>query len=69
MFGIGVPELAVIVILAIIFIGPQRLPGVARTVGKGYREFRGALDGVKEEFTKVEDSVKNGIDSVGKEDK
>ncbi len=50
MFGIGAPEMALIVVLALIFIGPAKLPEVARTVGRTYKEFQKALDGLKEEI-------------------
>ena len=42
MFGIGVQELAIIAILALLVFGPKRLPELARTVGKGLAEFRRA---------------------------
>ncbi len=57
MFGIGAPELLVICVVALIFIGPKRLPEVARTVGKGYRELQRALSGVQNEFDSAKDAV------------
>ena len=44
MFNIGPLELLVVLIIALIVLGPQRLPEVARSVGRGMREFRSALD-------------------------
>ena len=44
MFNIGPLELIVVLIIALIVLGPQRLPEVARSVGRGMREFRQALD-------------------------
>ena len=41
--NISAPELVVILIIALLVLGPQRLPQVARSVGKGLREFRSAL--------------------------
>ena len=35
MFGIGLPEMIVIAIVALVFIGPKNLPGVLRSVGRG----------------------------------
>ena len=42
MFGIGIPELVLILIVGLIVFGPSKLPEVGRAVGKGLREFRKA---------------------------
>ena len=44
MFNVGPLELIVVLIIALIVLGPQRLPDVARSVGRGMREFRTALE-------------------------
>jgi sec-independent protein translocase protein TatB len=58
MFNIGPGELIIILILALVLLGPKRLPEVARTVGKGMRELRRATedlkDSVESEFYKLE---------------
>lgn len=45
MMNISAMELAVIAVIALIVLGPAKLPTMARQVGKGMREFRGALSG------------------------
>jgi sec-independent protein translocase protein TatA len=44
MFGLGASEVVVILVIALIVLGPTKLPQLARTVGKGLREFRRAAN-------------------------
>ena len=50
MFGIGLPELLVIMIVALIVLGPKRLPEVAQALGKALAELRKATSGVSDEL-------------------
>ncbi|MGK2945888.1 MAG: Sec-independent protein translocase protein TatB [Desulfuromonadales bacterium] len=51
MFGIGFPELLMIMALALIVLGPKRLPDLARALGRGLSEFKRASDELKQTFT------------------
>jgi Tat protein translocase TatB subunit len=44
MFGIGFPELVVILLLALIVLGPKRLPDLARSLGRGFAALKQAAD-------------------------
>ena len=46
-FGIGVQELLIVLVLALIILGPKRLPEVGRSIGSGMREFRDSISGGK----------------------
>lgn len=50
MFGIGIQELIIIAIIALIIVGPKKLPDLAKTLGKGFSEFRKAADEVTSDF-------------------
>lgn len=52
MFGIGLPEMIVIFAVALIVIGPDKLPGMARSMAKGLMDLKKTLHQVKEELTK-----------------
>lgn len=57
MFGIGMPELMVIMVVALVVLGPKRLPEIARALGKGLAEFRRATSDVNEELRKAQRAI------------
>ena len=55
MLNIGPPELLLIIVIALVVVGPQRLPELGRTIGRGLRELRKVQD-------EVRDMVDTGLD-------
>ena len=50
MFGLGFQELLIIFVVALILIGPKRLPDLAKAIGKAVREFKQATEDIKQNF-------------------
>jgi len=50
MFGLGMGEILIILVLALILLGPTKLPDAAKQLGKGLREFRKATEDLKSQF-------------------
>lgn len=48
MFGIGMPEMLLILAIALIVIGPKKLPDLAKSLGRALREFKKATSELKE---------------------
>jgi sec-independent protein translocase protein TatA len=43
MFGVGAPELVLILIIALVIFGPSKLPQIGASLGKGIRDFKSAM--------------------------
>ena len=57
MFDLGTQELIVIFIVAFLVFGPKKLPELGRTLGKGMRELKTAMKGVRDSFEEAESDV------------
>ena len=53
MFGIGMTEMIVIAVIALVVLGPKRLPELARTLGRTLAEFRRSATDLRREFSDV----------------
>jgi len=75
MFGIGMPEMLLILAIALIVIGPKKLPDLAKSLGRAMREFKKAtsefkdtmqidneLSEVKKAFDDINEDVKQAVD-------
>lgn len=55
-FGLGTPEVVLIVILALVLFGGKKIPELMRGIGQGVREFNSAKANIKQE---IEEGIKN----------
>jgi len=72
MFGIGLPELIIIMVIALIIIGPSKLPDLARALGKGMAEFKKATQDIKEsldvdqDFQDIRNDLSDTVNSLNR---
>jgi sec-independent protein translocase protein TatA len=72
-FGIGLPEMALILIVALLIFGPKKLPEIGRSLGKAIRGFQEASKEFETEFkreaSQLEESVKMKAELEGSQQK
>ena len=56
-------EMVVIALVILLMFGAKKLPELARGLGQGIREFKGAVDGVKDELKDAEESIEKNDES------
>jgi sec-independent protein translocase protein TatA len=58
--SIGPMELIIVLVIALIVLGPKKLPEVGRSVGKGMREFKDSLNGITDDDDDDDDDDEDG---------
>ncbi len=61
MFDLGMQELIVIFAVALLVFGPKKLPELSRALGKGIRELKIALRGVKDSIDETEATIEESV--------
>ncbi len=54
MFGIGFAELVLVLVVALLVVGPDKLPGLARSIAKAYNELRRTGNDIKRSVTEID---------------
>jgi sec-independent protein translocase protein TatA len=60
-FGIGLPEMAVIMVVALLIFGPKKLPEIGRSLGKTIRSFQDASNEFQNEFKKEAQQMEEAV--------
>ncbi|VEP15074.1 Sec-independent protein translocase protein TatA [Hyella patelloides LEGE 07179] len=60
-FGIGLPEMAVIMVVALLVFGPKKLPEIGRSLGKTLRSFQDASKEFETEFKKEAQNIEKSV--------
>jgi sec-independent protein translocase protein TatA len=66
--GIGLPEIAIVLVIALLIFGPSKLPQLGAGVGKMLRGFKKEMKGMEEDDAKAEGGSKKAIDADGDKD-
>lgn len=65
--GLGVPELAVILIVVLLIFGPKNLPKLGSAIGRTFKNLREGMDGKDKEETKSEEAVET-VEAVAEDE-
>lgn len=64
MFGLGVPELVLILVIGLVIFGPGKLPGVGKALGKSLREFKDAVHEPAEAKAEIQEAAAESVKPV-----
>ncbi len=64
MFGLGFWELGLILLVALLVLGPKKLPELAKTLGKGLRELRRASDDIRSTISEPLDEIRKPLQDI-----
>jgi len=64
MFGMSMTEIVIIAVLALVLLGPDRLPEAAKTIGKTVRDLKKATDGLKDQIEAELHQAERSIDKA-----
>ncbi|MEA5516333.1 TatA/E family twin arginine-targeting protein translocase [Nodularia sp. UHCC 0506] len=62
-FGIGLPEMGLIMVVALLIFGPKKLPEIGRSVGKAVRGFQEASNEFQSEFKREAEQIEQAMKS------
>ena len=60
-FGIGLPEMALIMVVALLIFGPKKLPEIGRSMGKAIRSFQDASKEFEDEFKREAEQIETAV--------
>lgn len=69
MFGIGTGELLLLLVIALLVLGPERMPKLARDVGKTVADLRKTSDELRTEFLNADQALKGAVQAVREPEK
>lgn len=65
-FGIGLPEMALIMVVALLIFGPKKLPEIGRSMGKAIRSFQDASKEFEDEFKREAEQIETAVKTTAK---